>query len=182
MNVKNKVKKLIIYGSCYGSAKQYACRFAQMTGIDVISYNEIDGYLDYDLIIYFGALYAGGLKGLKKSIKKMKRETRQIIVSVGLANIRDEKTKNHIKLLLLQQLPDYFLDSILFFHLRGKIDYQNLHIIHKIMMKMLFIKVKYFCFGHNDADTQLFLHTYGKKVDFTDFKILSIIKDELNHL
>lgn len=50
------------------------------------------------------------------------------------------------------------------------------------MMKMLFIKVKYFCFDHNDADTQLFLQTYGKKVDFTDFKILSIIKDELNHL
>lgn len=46
----------------------------------------------------------------------MKRETRLIIVSVGLANIGDEKTKNHIKLLLLQQLPDYFLDSILFFH------------------------------------------------------------------
>ena len=92
------------------------------------------------------------------------------------------KQKNHIKLLLLQQLPDYFLHSILFFHLRGKIDYQNLHIIHKIMMKMLFIKVKYFCFDHNDADTQLFLQTYGKKVDFTDFKILSIIKDELNHL
>lgn len=116
MNVKNEVKKLIIYGSFYGSAKQYACRFAQMTGIDVISYNEIDDYLNYDLIVYFGALYAGGLKGLKKSIKKMKRETRLIIVSVGLANIRNEKTKNHIKLLLLQQLPDYFLDSILFFH------------------------------------------------------------------
>lgn len=177
--LENKMKNLIIYGSCYGSTKQYALKFAKMTCIEVISYTEIKNTLDYDHIIYFGALYAGGLKGLKKSIKKIKKDTRLSVVTVGLADVNDDKTVNHIKLSLSRQIPDEFLENIRFFHLRGKIDYPHLHIVHKIMMKMLYLQVKHHSVESQDANTQLFLQTYGKKIDFVDFHSLSIIKDEL---
>ena len=54
---------LIIYGSQYCTTKQYAEKFAEMTGFPVISYEDIKTLIDYERIIYFGGLYAGGIKG-----------------------------------------------------------------------------------------------------------------------
>lgn len=173
------MKSLIIYGSCYGSARRYALTFAQMTGINVINYRDMKDCKDYDQIIYFGGLYAGGLKGLKKSIKRMKMGTRIIIVTVGLGDVSDAKTTDHIKRSLLKQIPDAFFKEIQFFHLRGAIDYQHLHFIHKMMMKMLYLRVKQDFHENQDPETQLFLQTYGQKVDFIDFEALSIIKEKL---
>lgn len=56
------MKDLIIYGSQYGTTKNYAEKFASMTGIPVISYEDIKDLNGYDLIIHFGGLYAGGVK------------------------------------------------------------------------------------------------------------------------
>lgn len=173
------MKKLIIYGSCYGSARSYALKFAQMTGINVKNYRDVGDCKIYEQIIYFGGLYAGGLKGLKKTIRKMQKGTELIIITVGLADVSDIKTTNHIKTSLSNQIPDHFLKNTRFFHLRGAIDYQQLHFIHKIMMKMLYLRVKQRFYDNQDQETQLFLQTYGQKIDFVDFAALSIIMEKL---
>ena len=62
------MKTLIIYGSQYDSTKRYAERLAKMTGIEAINYTDAKNINDYNRIIYLGALYAGGVIGLKKTI------------------------------------------------------------------------------------------------------------------
>ncbi|MGN0992997.1 MAG: flavodoxin domain-containing protein [Bacilli bacterium] len=59
--------KIIIYGSCYGTAKQYAEELSKRTKIDLKTYQEIKNINQYETIIYIGALYAGGVLGLLTS-------------------------------------------------------------------------------------------------------------------
>ena len=59
--------KIIIYGSQYGTTKQYAKELSKKTNIKAYSYENIKNIDKYETIIYIGALYAGGvLKLLKK--------------------------------------------------------------------------------------------------------------------
>ena len=60
-------KTIIIYGSQYGSTKRYAKQLAEKTGITAVDYCDIKNIGEYDRIIYLGALYAGGVLGLKKT-------------------------------------------------------------------------------------------------------------------
>ena len=80
------MKTLIIYGSQYGSTKRYAERLAEMTGIEAVDYKNAKNINDYDKIIYLGALYAGGVTGLKKTVGRLSSNQELIIVTVGLAD------------------------------------------------------------------------------------------------
>lgn len=63
--------KIIIYGSKYGTAKSYALELVKRTNIDVKHYKQIKRINNYESIIYIGALYAGGVLGMKKTFKKL---------------------------------------------------------------------------------------------------------------
>ena len=65
------MKTLIIYGSQYGSTKRYAERLAEMTGMEAVDYKAAKSINEYNKIIHLGALYAGGVLGLKKTVGKM---------------------------------------------------------------------------------------------------------------
>ena len=53
------MKSLIVYGSQYGTTKQYAEELSKRTNIKVISFKKINQQInDYDNIIYLGGLYA----------------------------------------------------------------------------------------------------------------------------
>ena len=56
------MKALIIYGSQYGTAKWYAEKFSEMTGLPVVSYKDRKNLAGYDAVIHFGGLSAGGGK------------------------------------------------------------------------------------------------------------------------
>lgn len=62
---------LIVYGSQYGTTKRYAEKFSEMTNLPVRCYEDIKALTEYDRIVYFGGLYAGGVKGLKNTVKKL---------------------------------------------------------------------------------------------------------------
>ena len=136
------MKSLIIYGSQYGTTKRYAEKFAEMTKFPVISYEDLKNVIDYERIIYFGGLYAGGVKGLKNTVKKLSPNTKLIIVTVGLADVRDKENINSIRSSIRKQVPEYLLKESSFFHLRGGIDYQKLTFKHKTMMTLLYNKAK----------------------------------------
>ena len=136
------MKTLIIYGSQYGTTKRYAERFAEMTGFPVISYEDINALSGYERVIYFGGLYAGGVKGLKNAVKRFSLDTKLIIVTVGLADVCDKENISNIRNSISRQVPEDLLKSAFVFHLRGGIDYQKLSFKHKTMMTLLYNKIK----------------------------------------
>ena len=98
---------LIIYGSQYGTTKRYAEKFAEMTHFPVTSYEDIKALTDYERIIYFGGLYAGGVKGLKNTVKKLSPNIKLIIVTVGLADVCDKKNISNIRTSIRKQVPEH---------------------------------------------------------------------------
>lgn len=168
---------LIIYGSQYGTTKQYAVKFAEMTNFPVVSYEDIKSLTDYDRVIYFGGLYAGGVKGLKNTVKKLSLNTKLVIVTVGLADVCDKENIRNIKSSLRKQVPEHFLKMSYVFHLRGGIDYQKLSFKHKTMMTLLYNKVKNLPEDKKTAEIKAMIETFNSKVDFVDFNSLNHIAE-----
>ncbi len=100
--------KIIIYGSQYGTAKQYAEELSKKTDIKAVSYEKIKSIDEYETIIYIGALYAGGVLGMAKTFKKMSDcENKKIIIAtVGLADPMDSENTNNIENAMKRQLSN----------------------------------------------------------------------------
>ena len=143
------MEKLIVYGSQYGTAKQYAERFSEMTGIPVRDYKGAKDLKPYDLILYFGGLYAGNVKGLKHTAKALREGTKLIVVTVGLAD------------------P----------HLRGGIDYKKLSMKHKAMMAFLIYHLKKLPEEKKTEETKAMIETYNSEVNFVDYHSLDQIAE-----
>ena len=172
--------QLIIYGSHYGSARCYAERLAEMTGLDVIDYKEAKDISDYDRIVYIGSLYAGGVTGLKKTAGRMAPQQELIVATVGLADPTDATNVAHIRQSLKSQIPAHFYDESRLFHLRGAIDYTKLNLKYRLMMSLLAKKVEKLPEEQQNAETRAMLETYGKQVDFVDFSTLENIIESIN--
>ena len=167
------MNNLIIYGSQYGTTKRYAEKFAEMTGFPIISYENIKSLTEYDRVIYFGALYAGGVKGLKSTVKKLSPNTKLVIVTVGLADVCDEENIVNIRNSIEKQVPEHLLKMSSVFHLRGGIDYQKLTFKHKTMMTLLYNRVKNLPEDRKTAEDRAMIETFNSKVDFVDYSSLN---------
>ena len=101
------MNNIIIYGSHYGTTKQYAEELSRRTNIEVISFENVEEINDYDNIIYLGGLYAGGVLGMSKTIKKLNNISNKkiIIATVGLSDPTDEINKNNIRNNIKSQIP-----------------------------------------------------------------------------
>ncbi len=77
--------RLIVYGSRYGTAGNYAEELSRKTGICVKKQEITDKTIMTRL--YIGALYAGGVLGMKKTFTKLSQRQKKIIIitAVGLA-------------------------------------------------------------------------------------------------
>lgn len=160
-------KKVIIYGSKYGTTEKYAKWIAAATGAELMKYKEasIEKLQKYDTIIYGGGLYGTrilGFKALKKSYGELKnkkivvfavgasRESREVIARIKAINFTDEM-KHNIQL----------------FYLRGGLNYPAMSTKDRLLMLMLKVSIKVRKEEKRDADMNSILATYGKKVDFT---------------
>lgn len=103
------MKNIIVYGSEYGTTKAYAAKFSEISGIPLVNSEEIKSVLDYDTVIHFGGLYAGGVKGLKKTIKSIGNNARLIVVTVGLADVNDKNNTDSIKKSVKNRFRKQFL-------------------------------------------------------------------------
>lgn len=168
---------IVIYGSQYGTAKQYAEELARRTGIEACQYDSIGDVNQYDTIAYIGALYAGGVMGMKKTFAKLAscEEKTIIIATVGLADPTDSENVANIKGSMRQQLSGEVFEAAHIFHLRGGIDYTKLGFKHKTMMKLLCNKAKNLPEDEKNAEVRAMLETYGKQVSFVDFDTLDPI-------
>lgn len=134
------MNKIIIYGSHYGTTKLYADKMSERTHIKKISYQQVQDLNQYQVIIYVGALYAGGVLGLSKTMKKIKepRNVKIMIITVGLADPNDEINEKNIRGNIKKQISQEIYDRVQIYHLRGGIDYSKLSFQHKTLMKSLY--------------------------------------------
>ena len=176
------MNRIIVYGSHYGTTRQYAEELSRRTNIKVISFKKINQQInDYDNIIYLGGLYAGGVLGMSKTLKKLNNISSKkiIIATVGLSDPTDEVNKNNIRNNIKNQIPKEVLEKAKIFHLRGGIDYSKLNFAHKTMMKLLYNAVKNLPEEKQTAEDRAMIETYNKKVDFIDFSDLDKIINEV---
>lgn len=173
------MKSIIIYGSEYGTAEKYASKLSEMTAIPAKGYKEISDLSEYDRIIHFGGLYAGGVLGLKNTVKSIKDGAELIIVTVGLADVNDKENTDNIKKSIARQVPEKLLNSASVFHLRGSIDYSRLNFKHKTMMTLLYKAVKNRPEEQKTAEDRAMIETFGKRVDFVDYDSLKPIAERL---
>lgn len=148
------METVIVYGSCYGTAKIYAETLAEQMKCKVLPYDKVKETDGYETIIYVGGLYAGGVRGMAKTAKNIRKAA-------------------------LRQIPKPLADRTEFYHLRGGIDYEKLSFKHRMMMKMLYEQVKKQPVGEQDADTRAMIETYGQKVSFVDLACLDNIVKKL---
>ncbi len=176
------MNSIIIYGSHYGTTKQYAEELSKRTNIRAISFKKFNQQInDYDNIIYLGALYAGGVLGMSKTLKKLNNISNKkiLIATVGLSDPTDEVNKNNIRNNIKNQIPKEVLEKAKIFHLRGGIDYSKLNFAHKTMMKLLYNAVKNLPNEKQTAEDRAMIETYNKKVNFIDFSSLDKIDNEI---
>ena len=173
--------KIIIYGSQYGTAKQYAEELARKTGIDLKRYEDVTDINQYDTVIYIGGLYAGGVLGMKKTLAKISQcQSKKIIIAtVGLADPMDTENTNSIKNSMKRQLSNELYENAHIFHLRGGIDYSRLGLKHKIMMGLLYKKAVGLPEEKKTAEIKAMIETYNKKVDFVNFDSLTAIVNDI---
>lgn len=175
------MNNIIIYGSNYGTTEQYAKELSKRTNIEAISFENVQEINKYDKIIYIGGLYAGGVLGMSKTLRKLTNIQNKtiILVTVGLADPTDEKNINNIRNNIKVQISKEIYDKAKIFHLRGGIDYSKLKFFHKTMMKMLYNAVKNIPQEKLSSENKAMIETYNKKVNFVNFSDLDKIISEI---
>ena len=155
---------------------------SKRTNIKAVSFKEVTSQInEYDNIIYLGGLYAGGVLGLLKTLKKIKNisDKKIILVTVGLADPTIEENKTNIRNHLKSKMSKEIFENITIFHLRGGIDYSKLNFAHKTMLKLLYNSVKRLPEDAQTAEDRAMIETYNKKVNFVDFSSLDKIINEI---
>ena len=176
------MSNIILYGSHYGTTKQYAEELSRRTNIEVSSFKTIKDINHYDTIIYLGGLYAGGVLGMAKTLKNLNDVSHKkiILVTVGLADPTDEVNKNNIRNNIKRQLKKEVFEKAKIFHLRGGIDYSKLNFGHKTMLRLLYNSIKNLSEEKQTAEDKAMIETYNKKVNFIDFSSLDDIIREIS--
>lgn len=174
--------KIIIYGSKYGTTKMYAEELARRINVKAVPFDSVKDINSYDTIIYLGSLYAGGVLGMAKTLKKISDVDNKslILATVGLADPTDKENTDNIKNSIKRQLTENIAAKTKIFHLRGGIDYSKLTFTHKTMMSMLYKKAKNMPEEKKTAEVRAMIDTYNQRVDFVDFSSLDSIVDEVN--
>lgn len=170
---------LIVYGGRYGTTKRYAQKCSELTDLPFINYEEVTDLTDYDLVVHFGGLYAGGVMGLKHTVKALRDSAGLIVATVGLADVSDPENTARIRQSIQKQLPEALFRRTKMFHLRGGIDYQRLSLKHKTMMALLYHRVRHLPESQKTAEDRAMLETYQSRVDFVDDRSLQPLVEEI---
>lgn len=172
------MKALVVYASRYGSTEEYAQAFAAKHSLKAIPFNQLHSFEDYDTIFHFGALLGGGTYGLKDTLKRLDSSGNQrlIIVTVGLSDPHVQENREQIRKNIEAQVPETILNQTAIYHLRGRINYQELSLLHRLMMYMVYSKAKRTPPEEKTEETQGIIDTYNQTVDFVDLDSLDQIK------
>lgn len=165
-------KTVVIYESKYGSTRRYAEWIAEALScsfFDKAIFSPED-FSNYDVVIYGGGLYAGGVSGIKLLTKnwKLLQDRHVVLFTCGIADPTLPENVANIRASLSKILSPDKMEHLHLFHLRGSMDYSRLSFVHKSMMAMLrkmLLKKKE---DTRTDEERLLLDTYGTNIDFID--------------
>lgn len=164
-------KILVAYTSKYGSTRKYAEWIASALNVDLFAAHTVEPKVlsQYDIVIYGGGLYAGGIAGVKLVTHNPCKNL--IVFTVGLA---DPNSTDYSAIINKNFTPELFAKTK-FFHLRGGIDYKKLGPVHKGMMAMMKGMIQRKPESEREADDKEFLDTYNSKVNFEDKRTIDSV-------
>jgi len=179
-------KTVVIFESKYGSTKCYAQWLSEALSCPLFEKKNfrLGDIEKYEIIIYGGGLYAGGVNGIKLLTQnwELLSNKKVILFTCGLADPAVPENVSHIHEALSKALPAEMMNSMKIFHLRGGINYAKLSFIHKTMMSMLRRMLLKKDSSEISSEDRLLLETYGKKIDFTDRTTLQPMIDYIRLL
>ena len=109
--------------------------------MEVIDYKEAKISPYTARIVYFGAIYASGVTGLKKIVANMRSDQELYVATVGMADPEGKVYIDTIRKALKEQIPPQLYDENKIFRLRGAIDYSSLDFKHRMVKSMLHSKM-----------------------------------------
>ncbi|MGI6254984.1 MAG: flavodoxin domain-containing protein [Acutalibacter sp.] len=175
------MKKIILYGSQYGTAKKYAEKCAEITGLPVANCKKVRDLKEYDLVVYFGALYAGNITGLKRTAQAMGDHGKLILVTVGLTDVSRRADQDNFQASLRSQVPPSILGNMTMFHLGGRMDYHKLNLKHRALIALFCQTAKNLPEEKKTADVNVMIQAYRSKVDLVDLDSLEPIAAAIPH-
>ena len=170
-------KTAVTFSSRYGSSRLYAQEFARQMNLPIVSLETIDE--DTDILVYFGGLYAGNVRGLAKCIRHLPSQTRLVLVTVGIADPDDETNRNNIMKTVARQ-TETVKERCTVLHLRGALDYTVMSVRHRLMMKALVTMIRKK--GNPSEEDRMIVSTSGERTDYTDLRTLEKVKAALLEL
>ena len=172
---------VVVYQSHYGFTKQYAQWIAEELGAEIRerSQTKPEDLKNYDVIIFGGGLYAGGVSGLSLLSKAFPliQDKALFLFTVGAADVQDEQNVRNIRSGLGKTLTPEMQSKIQIFHLRGGLDYKRMSFVHRTMMSMMISTLKKKPESDRNSEERLMLETYGQRVDFTDRATIAPLVD-----
>jgi len=157
-------KIAVIFKSRYGKTKRYAEWIAEALNAPLFENANVKPHQlnDYDVVIYGGGIYAGGIDGVKLVAKNPCKSL--VLFTVGVA---DPSVTDYTQILEKAFTPEQLSEAKVF-HLRGGINYSKLSLAHKVMMAAMKKLIEKKPLAERESDDIGVLETYGKDVDFSD--------------
>jgi menaquinone-dependent protoporphyrinogen IX oxidase len=176
-------KCVVVYESKYGTTKKYAEWIAEDLGADLFERKaaSADALTGYDVIIYGGGLYAGGVSGfsfIKNNFNKIK-DKRILLFTCGLGDPSVLENVDNIRESLDQFMTPEMKKKVEVFFLRGGMDYSKLSFVHKSLMSMVQKTVARKDAANRTPEETAMIETYGKVVDFTDRDTIKPLVDSV---
>lgn len=160
------MKTLILYSSKTGYSKQYADWLSNSLKAPAISLREFDSDLDqYDLVIYGGGLYAGGIHG-KSRFEDLLPNNKAIEVIYFFTGASSPNSLGLEKILLHNFKTERPLYKT--FYLRGGFHYQALNPLDKVLMQAKRMTIRLKALKHDLTPDDIgLLKAFNKPVNFT---------------
>lgn len=173
------MSKIILYGTQYGTSKIYAEELGRRIGVEAIPFDEANNLAEYGTIIHMGGVLEEGVEGLKASLFKKAKDSRLLVVTVGLGDIDKKESRDMLKALIKKQISHEDYKRAQIFHLRGGLDYQNMNFLQKFMIKSVYKKLKKKPAKDRTDEMEAMIASIEKNENFIDFSRLDPIVDYL---
>ncbi len=175
-------KIAVIYKSKYGFTQKYARWISEELKADLLEADKTKpaALQGYDVIVYGGGLYAGGVSGISLITKNFEsiRTKSLFLFTVGAADVTDRHNIDAIRNSLNRVLTSEIQEKIKIYHLRGGMDYPRMSILHRTMMGMMLKMLRKKPESELSSEEMMMIKTYRQKVDFTDpLKIAPLVED-----
>lgn len=174
-------KIAVIYKSSYGSTRKYARWIAEELGADLLETDQTKASAldNYDVIVYGGGLYAGGVNGISLITKNFDciKDKAIYLFTVGAADVTDQGNIDHIRKSLSSVLTAEMQEKITLYHFRGGMDMPNMGFVHRMMMGMMLKAVRKKSESALTNEDRELLAACAKKVDFTDPSAIAALVD-----